>query len=59
MSVDINSLTLGQIKEIAAIAGSIGIKPVEVPVMVPVMVMVMVMVMVTTNKVITQQGRCN
>ena len=29
MNVDINSLTLGQIKEIAAIAGSIGIKPVE------------------------------
>ena len=29
MNVDINSLTLGQIKEIAAIAGDIGIKPTE------------------------------
>lgn len=29
MNVDINSLTLGQIREIAAIAGSIGIKPTE------------------------------
>lgn len=29
MQLDINSLTLGQIREIAAIAGSIGINPVE------------------------------